>query len=188
MTGSRGSGAENPIIDPIATLIAAARSKGVRVAYGNWVNHRDGSTAGAPDAQRSDWGRNLPTTQIHGTPGWEVYESVKDAPGDWVLRKYRPDAFYGTRLDMLMRWNGMKTIVVTGVGLDTGLIPTLMTAHNLGYFRVTVSDAVRGGVDSGLDQLARTFLEKHGYHSSIIKTSQEVIDIWNAAPAATAGQ
>ena len=73
---------------------------------------------------------------VEGTPGWEIADAVEPVPGDWLIRKYRPDAFFATPLDSMMRWNGIRTLVVVGVGAEVGVLPTLMTASNLGYFTV----------------------------------------------------
>jgi ureidoacrylate peracid hydrolase len=115
---------------------------------------------------------------IEGTWGWEIADAVKPEPGDWVLRKYRPDAFFATPLDTLMRWNGMKTLVIVGVGAEVGVIPTLMSASNLGYRRVAVSDLLRP-TDPKRMQDALLYIGDQ----ATLKTSAEVIDIWQNAAA-----
>ena len=130
-------------IPAMQRLLETARSKGVRVAYVRWTSYADGS------AQANVGPRTVlrplstsTTSNIEGTWGWEIADPVKPAEGDWVLRKYRQDAFYATPLDILMRWNGMKTLVIVGPGTEVGVLPTLMTASNLGYRRVAISDAL----------------------------------------------
>src|SRR5262249_25268898 len=141
----RGSDADARL-EPIAKLLSEARAKKVRVAYVRWTNYADNSTMSDP-MLRTGLARlasgQYPASAVEGSWGWQIADPVKPQPGEWVLRKYRPDAFFATPLDTLMRWNGMKTLVIVGVGAEVGVVPTLMTASNLGYFRVAVSDCLR---------------------------------------------
>ena len=162
----------------MARLIETARSKGVRVAYVRWTTYGDQSTTSVNASALPV--RPPPSTStietIEGTWGWEIADAVKPAEGDWVLRKYRPDAFYATPLDTLMRWNGMKTLVIVGIGAEVGVVPTLMSASNLGYRRVAISDALVAADPSRMDD-AMIFIADY----STVKTADEVIDIWRAA-------
>jgi ureidoacrylate peracid hydrolase len=166
------------IVDPMVKLIAAARAKNVRVAYVRWTTYPDGSTSNIwtrrPQAGTSD--RQGPPSTIstnEGTWGWENLDAVKPQPGDWVLRKYRPDAFFATALDALLRWNDIRTIVIVGVGAEVGIVPTLMTASNLGYLRVAVSDCIRPTDPKRMDDAMRYIGD-----NATVKTHTEVIDIW----------
>ena len=166
-------------LEPIAKLLAEARAKKVRVAYVRWTNYADNSTMSDPMV-RSALGRlatgQYPASTIEGTWGWQIADPIKPATGDWVLRKYRPDAFFGTPLDTLMRWNAIKTLVVVGVGAEVGVVPTLMTASNLGYFRVAVSDCLRPTDPSRLTDAMRYISDQ-----AIVKTHSELLDIWRSS-------
>jgi nicotinamidase-related amidase len=163
----------------VAKLLEAARAKKVRVAYVRWTNYADQSTLSDPMLQarwaRRPTGQSVPST-IEGTWGWQMPDQIKPATGDWVLRKYRPDAFFATPLDTLMRWNGIKTVVIVGVGAEVGVVPTLMTASNLGYFRVAITDALRPTDPARFDDAMR-----HIGSQATLKTHAEVVDIWRAA-------
>lgn len=168
------------IVEPMVKLIAAARAKNVRIAYVRWTTYPDGSTSNIwtrRPPSGSEERRPPPSTiSTHeGTWGWENLHAVKPQEGDWVLRKYRPDAFFATALDALLRWNDLRTIVIVGVGAEVGIVPTLMTASNLGYLRVAVSDCIRPTDPKRMDDAMR-YIADH----ATIKTHKEVIDIWNA--------
>lgn len=113
---------------------------------------------------------------IEGTSGWEVAEAVKPDPGDWEIRQYRPDAFFATPLDSLMRWNGIKTLVVVGIGVEAGLMQTLMSASNLGYSTVAVADCLAPS-DAGRLQEAM----RHIANGTLVRTHSELLDIWRGA-------
>jgi nicotinamidase-related amidase len=162
------------IVPPMVKLLDMARQKRVRVAYVRWTNYADGSTSA--DAGRRSSTRTPVNFGVEGTPGWEIIDAIKPAPGDWLIRKYRGDAFFATPLDTLMRWNGIKTLVIVGIGSEAGVIPTLMSAGNLGYYRVAVSDALAPAgpamAEEGMRWVGR---------NATLKTSNEIIDIWKAA-------
>jgi nicotinamidase-related amidase len=164
------------ILEPMAKLIETARSKRVRVAYVRWTTYADGSTSANAGSRPPTPVSTRTDSTIEGTWGWQIADPVKPAEGDWVLRKYRPDAFFATPLDTLMRWNGMKTLVIVGIGAEVGVVPTLMTASNLGYRRVAVSDLLRPSDPKRMEDAMRFIGDQ-----AILKTSAEVMDIWRSA-------
>jgi ureidoacrylate peracid hydrolase len=171
------------VLPPIQKVLATAREKGVRVIYVRGSSHADGSTSS--DAQRMEYlsrGEPAPRLHIEGEWGWEVIDALKPQQQDLVLRKYRPDAFYGTILDSILRWNGIRTFVMVGTGAVAGVIPTLMTASNLGYFPVAVSDAIQSS-DPKLTDDAMKYVGEH----AIVKTHSEVVDSWSRSPSRPSG-
>jgi len=136
------------ILPATVETIAAARAAGIRVLYIRYTRHTDYSSHSDP-AIRKAWSQisgddlnNLAMATVEGTWGWEFLDEVAPEPGDLVLKKYRPDAFFGTHLDHLMRWNGIKSIVLVGNGAEVGLVPTVAHGFNLGYFCVAVDEAI----------------------------------------------
>ena len=168
------------IVGPMAVLIAAARRSGVRVAYVKWTNHVDGSTfnvwTGGPPAEPLMTPDLVAISAIEGTWGHEVVEGVGPEPGDWVIKKYRPDAFFGTPLDAFLRWSDTRTIVIAGIGAEVGIVPTLMTASNLGYLRVAVTDCIRPSKPARLEDALRYIADY-----AVVKSHTEVVDAWNAS-------
>lgn len=196
---SKGGGADkagrryamDPEIERIARLLAAARAKNVRVAHVRWTRHADGSAdddascaRGTPvcSGRRTQAGRTRPPSNIEGSWGWQAPEAIKPAPGDWVLPKWRQDAFFSTQLDALMRWNAIKTMVIVGLGAEVGIMPSVMTAAELGYFTVVVEDAIAAAYPSRRES-AMEFLRD----TAIVKNTQEMEEIWNKATAAPTG-
>jgi len=135
------------IVKPVANLLDAARKYKVRVIYVRYTMHTDYSTLSDFDFWRYRETMMKPGAPgpavIDGTWGWEIIDEVKPQPGDIVLRKYRPDAFIGTTFDEILRWNGIKTFVIVGIGSEVGIVPTVIHAANLGYFCVAPSDCLR---------------------------------------------
>ena len=174
------------IIQPVAELLAAARAKNVRVAYVRWTRHADGSTNSDPQRRNNPAGSTGPPSNIEGTWGWEAPEAIKPMPGDWVLPKWRQDAFVATQLDALMRWNDIKTMVIVGLGAEVGIVPTVTHAATLGYFAVAVEDCIVPS-NPAWEEVAIKFIGR----SAMVKNRAEIIEIWNksaprpVAPATT---
>ena len=51
---------------------------------------------------------------IPGTVGHDFVDELAPAPDELVVRKHRSSAFWGTDLNMLLRSNAIKTVVVSG--------------------------------------------------------------------------
>ncbi len=162
------------IMDPMVDLLAAARANNVRVAYVRWTSYPDGSTYGRPGDRPRDPGPPSTISTNEGTWGWENPEEIKPVGNDWVLRKYRPDAFVGTALDELLRWNRLTTIVIVGVGAEVGVVPTMQTARSLGYRTVAIKDAIVP-TDPARAEDAMVYI---GDNATLVGHT-EVIDIWN---------
>ena len=167
------------ILPVVVKVIGAARAAGIRVIYVRYTRHADYSSHSDPVIRKAwsmisaDPADNLALSTIEGTWGWEFLDEVKPEPDDRVLRKYRPDAFYGTHLDDLLRWNGAKSIVLVGIGAEVGLVPTVMHGFNLGYFCVAVEDAVRP-TDPARREDALRYIADWG----LVATQSEVTDVW----------
>jgi nicotinamidase-related amidase len=170
------------LIPRMQELLAAGRRKNVRVIYVHFTSHEDGTTLS--DANRRDVlsGREAPERlHIEGSWGWEIIDALKPQPQDLVLRKYRPDAFYGTILDSILRWNSIKTVITTGVGVAVGGVPTVMTAMNLGYQSIAVGDAFIS-TDDKRTSAALDYLRAH----AIVRSHREIVDAWDrSAPRPT---
>ncbi len=162
------------IMDPMVKLIAAARDNGVRVAYVRWNTYPDYSNYRRP-SERPDPDAPVATNEMHeGTWGWENPPEIAPGPFDWILRKYRSDAFVATALDELLRWNGITTIVIVGVGAEVGVVPTLSTAEVLGYATVAVEDAIRPTEEHRLAD-AMLYINDHAR----VVNHTDLIEAWN---------
>ena len=162
------------IIEPVAELLAAARAKNVRVAHVRWTRYADGSSNADPQRRTMPAGPPRAASNIEGTWGWEAPEALKPAPGEWVFPKWRQNAFFSTQLDALMRWNGIKTMIIVGLGAEVGIVPTVTHATSLGYFSFAVEDCIVPS-DPALKADAMKFIAR----SATVKNRKDIIDIWS---------
>jgi len=164
------------ILRPVMDLIEEARRQRVRIVYVRYTLHADHSTYSDAVVSKH-WERisnPAHTPVVEGTWGWENLDELMPEPGDFIVRKYRPDAFFATPLDELLRWNGVRSVVIAGVGAEVGIVPTVMHASNLGYFSVVVGDCVRPTDPTRLDDAMRYIRDW-----AIVENHTAVLDAWH---------
>ena len=88
---------------------------------------------------------------VEGTWGHEIVSAIAPGEGDLVVKKWRPSAFIGTNLDLLLRSNGIETIVVTAVATDGCVMATALVGFYHDYYAVVARDCV-----ATIDQPATT--------------------------------
>lgn len=74
-----------------------------------------------------------------GSWGWEFFGVTPD-PDDLFIEKHSFSAFFGTELDRLLRFRGIKTLILTGVATNTCVESTLRDGFFLGYYIVLAED------------------------------------------------
>lgn len=104
----------------------------------------------------------------------EIVDELKPEPKDIVFQKRRPDGFVGTDFDLMLRSNGVRTILIGGVATEGGVEGTARSARNLGYDIVVLKDCV-GSRNRELHELALKLMEQTFFD---IATSNEVAEIW----------
>jgi nicotinamidase-related amidase len=104
----------------------------------------------------------------------EIITELKPQPQDIVFQKRRPDGFVGTDLDLMLRSNGIKTLLIGGVATEGGVEGTARSARNLGYDVVVLKDCVgsrnREAHDMALKLMEQAFFE--------VATAADITAIW----------
>jgi nicotinamidase-related amidase len=104
----------------------------------------------------------------------EIVDELKPETKDIVFQKRRPDGFVGTDFDLMLRSNGVRTILIGGVATEGGIEGTARSARNLGYDIVVLKDCV-GSRSRELHELALKLMEQTHFD---IATSTEIAEIW----------
>ena len=111
---------------PIKGLCAAARERQVPVIYTQGLVAADGSSAGLwRYKQRYHAEMRI---QIEGSRGAEIIPELAPHPGDRVIRKWRPSAFFRTDLEVFLGAHRIDTLLCCGTSIS-------------GCVRATVTDA-----------------------------------------------
>ncbi|WP_297846351.1 cysteine hydrolase family protein [Pseudomonas sp.] len=126
------------IIAHTAAAIATARAKGIPVAFIRVAfsdDHREANPASqvfGPIAKNgilklSQWGS-------------AVHEALAPQAQDWEIIKHRVSPFYSTRLELLLRREGIERIYCSGVSTQAVVQATVRDAHDRDFDVVLLED------------------------------------------------
>ena len=169
-----------PVVPRIAQVLAGARGAGVQVIYIQ-MTVLPGRKSESPAQIRFNLRMHLAEAggealgyTADGSVGQEILPELAPADGDLVVKKYRSSAFWGTNLDLLLRSNGVKSLVVTGCTTEGCVESTARDALFNDYYVVVVEDCVAS--DDRAQHEASLLLMRHRFD---IATSEEVLGVWN---------
>jgi ureidoacrylate peracid hydrolase len=170
-------GVTRPMIRNIGKLLEAARTAEmlilfVRASYDVPVL----SAALAEQYQR----RGFPDSVcLEGTPGVDFFQGIEPAPraNEIVIRKHRYSAFWDSNIDLVLRANGIRTVVMTGISTDICVESTARDAFFRDYYVVVAGDACsnfsKPRHDATLAVLGRAFGD--------VTSAEEIAEVWRAA-------
>jgi nicotinamidase-related amidase len=108
-----------------------------------------------------------------GTAGAAFMPEVTPRPGEWLVTKHRLSAFVDTRLELLLRSNGIRTLIVAGVSTPGAVESTVRDASMRDYYVVVARDAVAAPVD--LMHLHAASLEAMSVYFADCRPAAEII-------------
>jgi nicotinamidase-related amidase len=129
---------KDALLARMAKLIEATRKAGMRVIY-VVVGFRSGYPEVSPRNQSFGPIRESGRFAA-GSAGTEVHAAVGSKPGDVVVTKHRVSAFTGTDLDMVLRANGVETLILAGIATSGVVLSTVRHAADADYRVVVVED------------------------------------------------
>ena len=129
---------ERGVVDRTQALQAAARDAGILVCYCATVFR-----PGYPEI--SDRNKTFSQRKNSGQPAVRdpvdlIHPSVAPGPGEIVVGKHRVNALFGTDLDMTLRANGVKTLIILGYATSGVVLSTVRYAADLDYRLLVVED------------------------------------------------
>jgi ureidoacrylate peracid hydrolase len=86
-----------------------------------------------------------------GSWGGDFYGDVRPEPNDPIVTKHRYSAFYNTDLDTILRANGIRTVVFTGVVTNVCVETSAREAFVRDYYVVVASDGTAAYVQADHD-------------------------------------
>jgi gluconolactonase len=137
-SGSPAHATSQNVVGNVAGLAAACRAAGVPVIHVWYVVE-----AGAPGLKQNAplfRGVKDGNALVRGTWGAAPAEGLEPQDGDHIVEKMRMNAFYETRLDILLRGLGAETLVVTGAWTNMSIEHTARHGADAGYEIVVASD------------------------------------------------
>ena len=116
---------------------------------------------------------------VPGTWGHAIVDDLSPQPGELVIEKHRSSAFIGTNLDLVLRSNGIKTIVVSGCTTEGCVDSTIRDGGFLDYYPVAVRDCIASD-NRALHDAAMLILEAY---RAIVVPSSDVMSSWGNGAA-----
>lgn len=164
----------------LARLLAAARDRGVLVVHIQMTT-LPGRMSDSPAWLRFNLrmhesaragGPPLLYTEL-GTAGREFVDELQPLPDELVVPKWRSSGFWGTNLNLLLRSNGIQTVVVTGCTTEGCVESTARDALFNDYYVVVAEDCVAS--DDREQHDASMLLMRHRFD---VVSSTAVYAIW----------
>jgi len=144
-------------------LLAKARASGVRVMYSK-PGPVDWKSVGAPMIRMRMKQMRLsdPKALTIPTAGAARFaQGLEPQSDDIVFEEFLPNAFLGTSFEWWLRKYRLKTLILAGASIETGIDGTARDALNLGYYTVIARDCVgspfKDTYDAALKSLERIF-------------------------------
>jgi nicotinamidase-related amidase len=117
--------------------------------------------------------RNGKTSEytMEGTWGQQFVDGLEPQPNEPIVRKWRSSAFVNTHLDLILRAQGIETVIMTGVMSHGCVEATARHASYLDYYVVYLPDCVA----SSNDKLHQNCLRLMSFYFPT-PTSPELLD------------
>ncbi len=143
--GGRDVSAVQDMATRLPGLIDMARRSGVRVVFirSCYSNARNAFLSDVwleQAARRQGGGYTLTPVCQDGAWEGDYYGNVRPATDDIVVTKHRYSGFHATDLDMILRSNGVRTIVLTGVSTNVCVESTARDGFMRDYYTILVAD------------------------------------------------
>jgi gluconolactonase len=167
-SGAPAHATSQNVVENVRGLAQACRSAGVPVIHVWYIVE-----PGAPGLRQ-----NAPLFQgvkdadalVRGTWGAAPADGLEAQDGDHVVEKMRMNAFYNTRLDILLRGLGTDSVVVTGAWTNMSIEHTARHGADAGYRMVVASD----GTSTVDDEWQRAALEYAMTNVATVATCEEI--------------
>ncbi|HEY9724053.1 MAG TPA: isochorismatase family cysteine hydrolase [Oscillatoriaceae cyanobacterium] len=127
------------LLERTAGLLRVARASGVQVIY-VVVGFRPGFPEISPNNLTFSQIKQSGRFSMPASPEQSIHPAVAAQEGDIVVVKHRVSAFFGTDLDMILRANGIETLIMGGIATSGVVLSTLRHAADADYRVIVVED------------------------------------------------
>lgn len=129
-----------PAARSIARLADVAAEQGIRTYYTRMQKNTTYS-------ERGRWGDTTETIEL-GPEAREFAEPLSPGEDDVIINKAKPSAFFGTQLESILNYDGVDSLIITGMTTSGCVRASVIDAFSYNYF-VTVPEecvADRAGI------------------------------------------
>lgn len=163
------------IIPRLKSVLAGARDAGVLVVHGITSTLPHGlsdSPVWLEQRTRSKYATDKMC--MEGSWGEQILPDLLPREGELIVKKYRYSCFEGTPLELLLRANGIQTLVIGGVSTNTCVDSTLRNAFHRDFYVVVLGDCVA----SYSQELHKATLDEVPLRFGIVSDSDAVCQAW----------
>jgi gluconolactonase len=167
-SGAAAHATAQNVVENVKGLAEACRRAGVPVIH-VWYIVEQGAPGLKQNAPLFEGVKNA-NALVRGSWGAAPAEGLEPQAGDHVIEKMRMNAFYETRLDILLRGLGVETLIITGAWTNMSIEHTARHAADAGYRAVVASD----GTSTVNDDWQRAALEYAMQNVAAVATCAEI--------------
>jgi nicotinamidase-related amidase len=171
-----------PVIRQIRTLLESARAAGVMPVFVQMTTLPNRASDSPAQLrfnlrlhQTFNEAQEALNYTLDGSEGQQFVAELVPEKDELIVKKYRSSAFWGTNLNLLLRSNGIQSVVVTGCTTEGCVESTARDAMFSDYYVVIATDAV--GSDDRKQHEASMFLMAHRFD---LATSEEIQKAWTS--------
>lgn len=106
-----------------------------------------------------------------GDASAEIHPALTPKPTEVVITKHRVGAFAGTDLEMILRANGIETLLLTGIATSGVVLSTLRHAADADYHLLVVRDCC----SDKDEEVHRVLVEKIFPRQAIVVSADEIV-------------
>lgn len=170
------------IIPHVKRVLEVARGVGILVVYvqmSQCPNYLDESSVSLrmqlirAGHLASNFAKTLPSRCVEGNWGWQIIDELTPLANEVVIRKHRLSAFVGTDLDMILRSNSIKSVVIAGIVTQGCVMATADSAQAYEYYPVLLRDCI-GSYEPQVHDAAFLVMSR----KMDVTDSNEVLKIW----------
>jgi gluconolactonase len=137
-SGAPAHATSQNVVENVQKLAAACRAAGVPVIH-VWYLVEPGAPGLKQNAALFE-GVKGANALVRGTWGAAPADGLEPQDGDHIVEKMRMNAFYNTRLDILLRGLGVETLIITGAWTNMSIEHSARHAADAGYRAIVASD------------------------------------------------
>ena len=161
------------ILPGCVSFMDRARELGVQIIHVRIIDLPEGGSDSPSWLRAKGMISGVNAFAVEGTWGADFCEGCAPKPGELLITKHRSSAFTGTNLDLVLRANGVQTVVIIGEQTPGCVEATYRDAAYHDYYNVLVEDLVAARDRALHEASIRIQKARHD-----VCTAAQVLDTW----------